>query len=76
MYSKNLRGAKRRAPNLGVTEASLEQFSEEGGKMISGGGQNPKKCHFTSKKTGKSRAGGGQAAPPAPPLRTGLYGML
>ena len=38
MHSENLRGAKRRAQNLGVTEAPLEQFSEEGGKMISGGG--------------------------------------
>ena len=49
----DLRDAKYRAQNLGVTEAPLEQFSKEGGKMISGGGgtgQNPQKCHFTSKK--------------------------
>ena len=67
MYSKKLRGAKRRAQNLGVTEAPLEQIFEEGGNMISGGGegQNPKKCHFTSKKRKNLELGrGSRAAPP------------
>ena len=66
MHSENLRGAKRRALNLGVTEAPFEQFSKEGGKMISGGGggdgSKPSKMSFYKQKTRKSRAGG-QAAP-------------
>ena len=61
----DLRDAKYRAQNLGVTEAPLEQFSKEGGKMISGGGgygSKPSKMSFYKQKTRKSRAGG-QAAP-------------
>ena len=65
MHSENLRGAKSRAQNLGLTEAPLEQFPEKGGKMISGGGgygSKPSKMSFYKQKTRKSRAGG-QAAP-------------
>ena len=59
MHSENLRGAKRRAQNLRVTEAPLEQFSKEGGKMISGGGgSKPQIMPFYKQKTGKSRATG------------------
>ena len=73
MHSENFRGTKRRAQNLGVTEDPLEQFSEEGGKMMSGGGvKTPKNVILQAKKRENLELGGGQAAPPAPPLRTGL----
>ena len=62
MYSGNLRGAKRRAQNLGVLEAPLEQFSEEGGKMISGGVKTPKNVILQAKKRENLELG--SSAPP------------
>ena len=75
MNRENLRGAKRRAHKLGVKEAYLEQFSKEGGKMISGvaGGQNLKNVILQAKKGENIElgGGGGQAAPVPRPLAYG-----
>ena len=61
--------------NLGVTEAPLEQFSEKGGKMISGGVKTSKNVILQAKKRKNLELGGGGQAP-LPPLRTGLCLVL
>ena len=71
MHSEHLRGAKRQAQNFGVTEAPLEQFSKEGGKMISGGIKTPKNVILQAKKRENLELGGSSGPPAPPPLAYG-----